>query len=215
MARITTVSAPLKQLQRFLAQAHQSRHKLSNATHTHQIIQCRSYTKVPEPTWSLDELNLKSSSSAADTITTTSTTDEELDALAQRCCLNVKNLPPSERDHLKAELSNIMKCLTLVCETNLQQGITTTMTEEEMYDLPRGFHDTGRTCNDDDEIVPSRSCPVRNKDAELNSWEGGVREESRMIMDQLKLGGKVTVVKNERGEDEDFFSISTKTKSIN
>lgn len=182
MARITTTAiAPLKHLSKFWTQpqTHQIRRATTNLPN-HPIQKYKPYTRVPRPTWSLDELNLTSSPNDA-----TITTDEELDALAQRCLLDVKNIPESERHRLKVELSKIMKCLALVCEVSAEQESGTA--------LP---HSGG-------------SCPVRDEPSERNAWKrGGRGEEARGILDVLAADGKLVRVENGRGEEEEFFSIS-------
>jgi len=162
---IRSTLAPLRQLQRATQRAH------------------RCYTKIPEPTWSLNDLNLTSKSNQP------IMNDKELDTLAQRCLLDVQSLSQEERHELKLELGNIMRCISLVCETTLVAS-----TEEDLYDLPRGFDE--------------RSCPVRGEEMELNSWSEGVKKESEHVM--VNLEHKTVRMKNEYGQDETFFSVMTK-----
>mmetsp|Transcript_15972 Transcript_15972/g.30119 ORF Transcript_15972/g.30119 Transcript_15972/m.30119 type:complete len:244 (+) Transcript_15972:87-818(+) len=58
-------------------------------------------------------------------------------------------------------------------------GILHNATEEEMYDLPRGFLD--------------KNCPVRNEIAELKAWEmSGDKEDSEFIFKHLSSSKMVT-----------------------
>lgn len=140
--------------------------------------------------------------------------DVELDTLAKRCLIDLDHLSNHEREEFKIELGNIMKCISLVSRQDTATSHTTTTistttdagsadaneqvkessddsvirqilaTEEEMYDLPRGFLD--------------KNCPVRNEIAELQAWErNGVREESEYIFNHLS--SKLVRVKQNKG----------------
>ena len=143
----------------------------------------------------MNDLRLEATTkhTAAEEISSISIQDDELDILAQRCLLDVQQLSEQERTELKIELGKIMQCISLVCETETNVA---SVTEEEMYDLPRGFDE--------------RSCPTRNEATELNAWEkDGVKEDANYILQQLKEK-TVRVKTNESGEEETYFSIITK-----
>ena len=157
--------------------------------HQSSRIQNRCFSQVPPPTWSMNDLHLEATKHTAGEIPTIQ--DEELDILAQRCLLDVQRLSEQERTELKVELGKIMQCISLVCETN-----GASVTEVEMYDLPRGFDE--------------RSCPTRNEAAELNAWKkDGVKEDANYILQQLKEK-TVRVRTNESGDEETYFSIIAK-----
>jgi len=144
-------------------------------------------SRIPLSTWSLRDLNLKSQKSSQQQKIIE---DEELDTLAQRCLLDVQNLSNDQRNELKLELGNMMRCISLVCETSATRTLAD---EEEMYDLPRGF------CE--------RSTPVRGEEEELGAWrEGGSRESEALLK---KLRHKTVQIKNDVGKEEVFFSIIT------
>ena len=136
--------------------------------------------------------------------------DEELDILAQRCMIDVQQLSEQERSELRVEVGKIMKCISLVCDANIaiessssssSSSVSSSfLTEEEMYDSPRGFRE--------------RSCPVRNEISELNAWtkDDGVRDDARYVLQQLEKNGKTLRVKtSESAAEETFFSIITKS----
>jgi hypothetical protein len=209
-------------------------------------------TLIPEPTWSIRDLPLHRQQQEHDhngfTSTPVAVQDVELETLAKRCLIDLDHLSSNEREDLKVELGNIMKCISLVSR-HQQQGTTTidtshrssssstvnggdakatkssekngnvdstysmtaaaataaTATEEEMYDLPRGFLD--------------QNCPVtvRNEIAELQAWEmkGGVKEESEYVFEQYlaiskmvrekqsKNGGQDIIKDNDNNNDDD------------
>ena len=142
----------------------------------------RRYSKVPKPTWSINELNLQSKSDRP------TITDDELDVLAHRCLIDVKNLSDEKRMKLKLELGNIMRCISLVCESNLPER-----SEEEKYDLPRGFD--------------SKSCFLRDEEEELRAWKNRVQGESEWLL--KKLDHKTVQIESETGSVKTYFSIIT------
>lgn len=150
-------------------------------------IRVRCFSRIPAPTWSVEELNLNSSKNSSINVIQ----DDELNLLSQRCLIDLDQFSDEERQDLKNELGKMMKCISLVCETDTKE-----LSEKEIYDVPRGFD--------------KRYCPVRTKESELNAWSNGVKEESRDIIE--RLGDKTFVQANEDGEDEVFFSIVTRVK---
>lgn len=150
-------------------------------------IRARCFSRIPAPTWSVEELNLHSSKNSSINVIQ----DEELNLLSQRCLIDLNQFSDEERQDLKTDLGKMMKCISLVCESDMKE-----LSEEEIYDVPRGFDE--------------RNCPVRSKKTELNAWSNGVKEESRDIIE--RLGDKTFIQVNEDGEEEVFFSIVTKLK---
>ncbi len=152
-------------------------------------------SRIPPPTWSLRDLNLKSIQGRQQP----TIKDEELNTLAERCLLDVKNLTQSERDELKIELGNMMRCISLVSEKSAGGGSTgeDQLTEEEMYDLSRGFI--------------GKSTPVRGNEEELGAWSKSGSHESDVILNKLKH--KTVRIENDVGQEEVFFSISTSEAS--
>ncbi|GFH45164.1 hypothetical protein CTEN210_01638 [Chaetoceros tenuissimus] len=150
-------------------------------------IRVRCFSRIPAPTWSVEELNLNSSKNSSINVIQ----DDELNLLSQRCLIDLNHFSDEERQDLKNDLGKMMKCISLVCETDTKE-----LSEEEIYDVPRGFDET--------------YCPVRDKESELNAWSNGLKEESRDIIE--RLGDKTFIQANEDGEEEIFFSIVTKVK---
>lgn len=132
--------------------------------------------------------------------------DEELETLANRCLIDLQHMTVGEKDQLRIEVGNIMKCISLVSEPSSNTlretaagrlGTKNSCTEEEMYDLPRGFMEL--------------NCPVRNETAESQAWEvNGIREEAEYIFSSLT--NKTTKVQNESGQYETFFAIQAPPK---
>jgi len=150
---------------------------------------------VPPPTWSMNDLHLEATPGQEQP----TIRDDELDILAQRCLIDVQQLSEQERNELKIGVGKIMKCISLVCETDIGSDADS-LTEEEMYDSPRGFHKI--------------SCPVRSERSELEAWkkDGGAQEDARYILQQLKESKKTVRVKaNECAQEETFFSIVTES----
>ena len=159
----------------------------------------RNESSLPPPTWSLRQLQLSSSSTA--TTTTPSISDQELNVLARRCLIDIKD---EEREELKKNLNNILHCTSLVC--TVEKDDTVILNEEDFYDVPRG-------------LGSKSSCPVR-RDNETNQKEKSELSEmkAKEVLDELKRQGKM--VTNESHKDVDkwhkenwYFSLVTKEKT--
>ena len=78
---------------------------------------------IPEPTWSLKDLELSSSKEPVSM--------QELERLARKSLLDVSKL--KDPDALRRDLSNMLHCLEQVRDTELPD-----LTDEQVYDIPRG-----------------------------------------------------------------------------
>lgn len=79
---------------------------------------------IPEPTWSLSELELTSKAEPVSM--------QELERLARKSLLDVSKL--KDTDALRRDLSNMLHCLEQVRDTNLPDSLS----DEQVYDVPRG-----------------------------------------------------------------------------
>lgn len=73
--------------------------------------------RIPEPTWSIADLRLTSSSSSdarAEDRGERGVTDAELEILARRCLIDVSRLPPLNRESLRESLADIMRCVSVL-----------------------------------------------------------------------------------------------------
>lgn len=82
------------------------------------------FFQLPSPTWSLNDLNLTTSSEPV--------TEEELKVLSKRACVDVSNIVDPEG--LRRDLANMLHCMEQVKSVKLPD-----MTAEEVYDAPRGL----------------------------------------------------------------------------
>jgi len=78
---------------------------------------------IPEPTWSLKDLDLSSSKEPVSM--------QELERLARKSLLDVSKL--KDPDALRRDLSNMLHCLEQVRDTELPE-----LSDEQVYDVPRG-----------------------------------------------------------------------------
>lgn len=79
---------------------------------------------IPEPTWSLQDLELSSSTGEPVSM-------QELERLARKSLLDVSKL--KDTDALRRDLANMLHCLEQVREVNLPN-----LSDEDVYDVPRG-----------------------------------------------------------------------------
>uniref|UniRef100_A0A7S4HW17 Uncharacterized protein n=1 Tax=Odontella aurita TaxID=265563 RepID=A0A7S4HW17_9STRA len=137
--------------------------------------------EIPPPTWSVADLRLTPDS---DGTFPASVSDEELHRLARRCLIDVRILPPSDRERLKVELAGMMRCISVVCDDSSSSSSSSSLPEgreftaEDLYDVPRrrgGFPD---------------GMPVRDDGPggrHERSWdESGEREEAQGVMDSVR-----------------------------
>lgn len=163
-------------------------------------------SKIPSPTWSITELSLTNGDNGDNSDKLTCRiSDEELQKLSNRCLIDISTMDENERNKLKSELGNMMRCISLVSsyESDEPKIINQEELEEVMYDVPRGFSST-------------RFGPLRRDDTdETNEWfDGGAMEEANFILDHLKEDGKIHQY-NEADNDgckEWYFSVTTKKR---
>ena len=140
--------------------------------------------RIPDPSWSFGDLRLSSESDVAIEVPS-SVTDTELHRLARRCLIDVRVLPPQDREDLKRGLSDILKCLSVVCDDeNSEVGVSSSdrLSAEDLYDVPRrggGFPD-GAPLRDDHYSPESRS------DCGDAWFEGGDSDEARAVMSSVR-----------------------------
>eukprot|EP00566_Odontella_aurita_P021331 CAMPEP_0113584270 /NCGR_PEP_ID=MMETSP0015_2-20120614/33009_1 /TAXON_ID=2838 /ORGANISM="Odontella" /LENGTH=217 /DNA_ID=CAMNT_0000489299 /DNA_START=130 /DNA_END=782 /DNA_ORIENTATION=- /assembly_acc=CAM_ASM_000160 len=95
--------------------------------------------EIPPPTWSVADLRLTPDS---DGTFPASVSDEELHRLARRCLIDVRILPPSDRERLKVELAGMMRCISVVCDDSSSSSSSSSLPEgreftaEDLYDVP-------------------------------------------------------------------------------
>ena len=96
-------------------------------------------SKIPTATWSVAELSLTNSDNSESIIS-----DEELQKLSKRCLIDTATMDDDERNKLKFELGNMMRCISLVSsyEPDEPEIMNQEEFEEIMYDVPRGFSST-------------------------------------------------------------------------
>jgi len=164
-------------------------------------------SKLPPPTWSLHELTLLENRENEESVlrrgetklpSSESITEEELNLLSRRCLIDITSLCDHERNKLKIELQNIMRCVTLV--TSFESPTKNTipsynddneLKEEMMYDIPRGFSSTTRSCPVRLDDVDVHLCDDENK-AEADACPNeGAMEGSTHILEKLKQTGKL------------------------
>lgn len=146
----------------------------------------------PTPSWSVRDLRLTSIDDDDDC----EISEEELATLARRCLIDVRRLSPERRGKLRVHVAGIMRCASVlleskalrvdVCENNGRD-----LTDEEMYDAPRGLTK-----------MPIR----RERDGEVDDWELSDSRESKAIMRSESVRSKM--VKSD--DNEMYFSVVTK-----
>mmetsp|Transcript_24518 Transcript_24518/g.46988 ORF Transcript_24518/g.46988 Transcript_24518/m.46988 type:complete len:233 (-) Transcript_24518:316-1014(-) len=145
----------------------------------------------PPPSWSVRELRLAPTDDDNDKIS-----DEELATLARRCLIDVRRLSPERRDRLQLHVAGIMRCASVLLENkNLDDDggdVRGDLTEEEIYDAPRGL----------------KKIPVREGNLEDGvNWKLNDSEESKAVMQSEGVSSKM--VKSVAGK-EALFSVVTK-----
>lgn len=150
----------------------------------------------PTPSWSVRDLRLASIDDDDDC----EISEEELATLARRCLIDVRRLSPERREKLRVHVAGIMRCASVLleskalrvdgCENNGREG-RGDLTDEEMYDAPRGLTK-----------MPIR----RERDGELDDWELSDSRESKAIMRSESVRSKM--VKSD--DNEMYFSVVTK-----
>ena len=150
----------------------------------------------PTPSWSVRDLRLTSIDDDDDC----EISEEELATLARRCLIDVRRLSPERREKLRVHVAGIMRCASVLleskalrvdgCENNGREG-RGDLTDEEMYDAPRGLTK-----------MPIR----RERDGELDDWELSDSRESKAIMRSESVRSKM--VKSD--DNEMYFSVVTK-----
>ena len=148
----------------------------------------------PPPAWSVGELRL--SATVNDDTKLDKIADEELATLARRCLIDVRRLSPARRDQLRVDVAGIMRCASVLLDSkklgidgdNSQADPDNTLTDQEVYDNPRGL---GRM-------------PLRRNNS-VNEWQLNGSKESKAIMKMKSVKSKMVVDSN-----EGFFSVVTK-----
>lgn len=131
--------------------------------------------EIPEPTWSIKDLQL---SSCKDPVSM-----EELERLALKSLLDLSKL--QDPDALRNDLSNMLHCLEQVRHVSLPE-----LTDEEVYDVPRGV----------------TAAPLRNSRDDV--WEKKDQEEAKQVWESLLH--KKTI---QRGAHS-YFSVVTKRDDV-
>ncbi len=150
----------------------------------------------PPPSWSVTELRL----SSTDDTNPDKISDEELATLARRCLIDVRRLTPERRYQLRVDVAGIMRCASVLLDSkqlsidgdSKNTGSDNTLTDQEVYDDPRGL---GR--------MPLRR---NNPDShQKDDWQLNGSKESKAIMKMNSVKSKMVV-----DNDEGFFSVVTK-----
>lgn len=150
----------------------------------------------PPPSWSVSELRLNST----DGTKPDKISEEELATLARRCLIDVRRLSPARRDQLRVDIAGIMRCASVLLDSkklgidgdNNLAGPDNTLTDQEVYDNPRGL---GR--------MPLRRSKSDNDHGD--EWQLNGSKESKAIMNMNSVKSKMVVDNN-----EGFFSVVTK-----
>lgn len=150
----------------------------------------------PPPSWSVTELRL----SSTDDTNPDKISDEELATLARRCLIDVRRLTPERRHQLRVDVAGIMRCASVLLDSkklsidgdnnNAESG--STLTDQEVYDDPRGL---GRM-------------PIRRNNSDddrKDEWQLNGSKESKAVMKMSSVKSKMVV-----DNDEGFFSVVTK-----
>jgi len=157
---------------------------------------CSLFEQLPNPTWSIQELNLLESHGHDES--NGAMTNEELRKLANRCLIltNESENGSSEIDALKTDVQNIMRCISLVStydatkkrDNTTDHSCTETLTD--IYDFGRG---------------DQYKCPARSQDQEHTQWHEGENIVASNVKDNLKADEKLV-----RSKDQSwYFSIIT------
>mmetsp|Transcript_45226 Transcript_45226/g.96219 ORF Transcript_45226/g.96219 Transcript_45226/m.96219 type:complete len:248 (+) Transcript_45226:20-763(+) len=137
----------------------------------------------PPPTWSIHDLRLAPAGDDE------KISEEELATLARRCLIDVRRLSPERRDRLRTHVAGIMRCASVLLESEIARAGD--LTDEEIYDAPRGL----------------LKVPVRRDSEDGGDWRLNDSGESKAVMQSEAVSSKM--VKSEDG-DEKFFSVVTK-----
>eukprot|EP00985_Skeletonema_marinoi_P006195 scaffold2690_cov168-Skeletonema_marinoi.AAC.1 len=150
----------------------------------------------PPPSWSVSELRL----SSTDDTKPDKISEEELATLARRCLIDVRRLSPDRRDQLRVDIAGIMRCASVMLDSkklgidgdNNDASLDNTLTDQEVYDDPRGL---GR--------MPLRRNSLDNE--QRDEWKLNGSQESKAIMKMNSVKAKMVV-----DNDEGYFSVVTK-----
>ena len=151
----------------------------------------------PPPSWSVSELRL----SSTDDTKPDKISEEELATLARRCLIDVRRLSPDRRDQLRVDIAGIMRCASVMLDSkklgidgdnNVDASLDNTLTDQEVYDDPRGL---GR--------MPLRRNSLETE--QRDEWKLNGSRESKAIMKMNSIKSKMVV-----DNDEGYFSVVTK-----
>ncbi|KAL9181320.1 hypothetical protein ACHAXT_010125 [Thalassiosira profunda] len=136
----------------------------------------------PPPSWSVSDLRLTSADDEK-------ISEEELATLARRCLIDVRRLSPERRERLRSHVAGIVRCASVLLDArNLEAGEQ--LTDEEIYDAPRGLG----------------KLPIR-RDDDLEGDDDWAHDagEANAVMQSESVKSKM--VTSEDGES--FFSVVT------
>ena len=112
------------------------------------------YIKLPEPTWSIKELNLSKENHELHKDKKQSFT-YNLENLASKSCIDLNKMSSERRDEIVHDLNDIMNCLSMV--TTFKNEESENLTDEEIYDMPRGLTQAPVFDQDEDtELIDDR-----------------------------------------------------------
>ena len=166
---------------------------------------------IPPPSWSIKDLRLSDTkldnderkNDHADDIVSKST----LDVIARRSYIDLDQLPLDHRMRLEKDLRGIMRCISVLVdeENEMAKDLNDlSLTDEDIYDLPRGLNDLTNTALNDS-FDPLQT---NDKDAEIH--------DPKYVTDTLqhKLT-KATIKSNDEEEDQEglFFTVATGNKN--
>lgn len=161
----------------------------------------------PPPSWSVRDLRLSSPTDQDnddDVSSSGKISEDELATLARRCLIDVRQLSSERRDKLRIHVAGIMRCASVLLESNELSRVRNQLTDEEVYDIPRGLtkmpiREGGRVRRstvDDDNI---------DRD-DLEQWTLYDSKESKAVMQNDSVRSKMV----QTAGGETFFSVITK-----
>lgn len=161
----------------------------------------------PPPSWSVRDLRLSSPTDQDNDDNVSSSgkiSEDELATLARRCLIDVRQLSSERRDKLRIHVAGIMRCASVLLESNELSRVRNQLTDEEVYDIPRGLtkmpiREGGRVRRstvDDDNIDGD----------DLEQWTLYDSKESKAVMQNDSVRSKMV----QTAGGETFFSVITK-----
>jgi len=190
-----------------------SRSITTKTTKTKATTSLEDYTtcavQVPPPqSWSVRDLRLSSPTDQDDDDDVSDCgkiSEDELATLARRCLIDVRQLSSERRDKLRIHVAGIMRCASVLLESNELSRVRNQLTDEEVYDVPRGL--TKMPIREGGRRSTKGVVGDDNIDGDdLEQWTLYDSKESKAVMQNDSVRSKMV----QTAGGETFFSVITK-----